>query len=362
LTSTTELAAWIRLSKTGASARRLNGLLERIGAPEAVFELNSEQLASAAGCSLSVAERLLDPAHAATASDLEQIERLGLQLVPRGDPCYPALLNEIYDPPPLLYVRGTVGPEDRHAVAVVGSRSGTPYGRTVAERLARELAAAGVTLVSGLARGIDTAAHRGALAGGGRTLAVLGCGVDVPYPWGNRTLADQIITSGALISEYPVGTAPDAWHFPSRNRIISGLSLGVVIVEGRAGSGALITAACAVEQNREVFAVPGAITNPLSQGPHQLIRDGARLVETVDDILTELRLRAPGAQPELPLAEPELEPAERALWLHLGSEPKHIDDLILETDLPPASISATLMMLEIKGAARRLPGNYFTRA
>src|SRR5205823_1946128 len=293
---------------------------------------------AAAGRPPSVAERLLDPAHVPPDTEMRRLDQLGVDLLIRDDPRYPALLAEIHDPPPLLYVRGSLPPADAPAVAIVGSRSGTTYGRGVAERFGRELAAAGVGVVSGLARGIDAAAHRGALAGGGPTLAVLGCGVDVPYPWENQELARRIIDSGALVSEYPLGAAPDAWHFPSRNRIISGLALGSVVIEAARGSGALITAACAVDQNREVFAVPGSIDNPLTQGPHALLRDGARLVTNIDDILQELRLAPEAAQAALPLPEPELSGDERQLWTLLSRQPRHVDDLILESDLPVGQV------------------------
>lgn len=354
-------ADWVRLSKTGASARRLNSLLAQFGSPEALFARSPAQLAAEAGFSLEVAGRILDPRLVPQAGELEQLDSLGVRLLVREDAGYPRMLAEIADPPPLLYVLGELVEADACCVAVVGSRRATAYGRGAAERLSRELAAAGVTVVSGLALGIDAHAHRGSLAGGGRTLAVKGCGVDVPYPWANRELAAQIARSGALISEYPLGAAPDAWHFPSRNRIVSGLSLGVVVVEAGKTSGALITAACAVDQNREVFAVPGRIDSPLSDGPHALLRDGARLVQTVEDILEELRLGAGPPQPELPLAMPELSEEERTVLALLTPQAKHIDDLILESDLPAAQMSAALMMLEIKGAAVRSPGNYFTR-
>ncbi len=356
------LEHWIRLSKTGASAARLNWLLGRFGSPEALFSLSPDRLAADTGLPASAAQRLLDPQHAVTAEELALIEQLEVRLIPRGDPAYPRLLAEIHDPPPLLYVRGTLEPTDERAVALVGTRNASPYGRQMAERLARDLAGAGVTVVSGLARGIDTHAHRGALAGGGRTLAVLGCGVDVQYPWANRDLAERIRQSGALISEYPMGEPPDAWHFPTRNRMVSGLSLGVVLLEAARGSGALITVSCATDQNREVFAVPGRVDDPRNQGPHGLLRDGARLVESVEDILSELRLTAEPPQSALPLEEPELTDDERRLWALLSQQPKHIDDLILESDVPPADVSATLMMLEIKGLAQRQPGNLFLRS
>jgi DNA processing protein len=216
-----------------------------------------------------------------------------------------------------------------------------------------------------LAKGTDTAAHYGALRAGGRTLACLGCGVDVAYPYENRELAAKIAESGALLSEYPMTAPPDAWHFPSRNRIISGLSLGVVVLEAPRGSGALITAECAVDQNREVFAVPGNVDNPRNQGPHALIKDGAKLVECVEDILSELQPMHP-AQRRLdlelePPVPPDLKPQEKAVYELLDEEPKPMDDLIQECGLPASAVSSTLLMLEVKGLARRVPGNAFRR-
>lgn len=355
---------WIRLTKTGASARRLNSLLDHFRTPEALFAASATEVASSVRCPVSVAERLLDPAYAANDRDLKLMEQLNVRLIARSDADYPALLLEIADPPVALYVRGTLDPADARAIAIVGSRQATDYGKRAAERFARELVEAGYTVVSGLARGLDTAAHFGAVRAGGRTLACLGCGVDVAYPYENRGLAQKIIESGALLSEYPMTAAPDAWHFPSRNRIVSGLSLGVVVIEAPIKSGALITVECAVDQNREVFAVPGNIENPRNRGAHALIKDGAKLVESVEDILAELR---PGpAQQRLdldiePAPPPELVGVEAALFALLSYDPKPIDDLILESGLPAARTSSTLTMLELKGVIRRLPGNAYVR-
>jgi DNA processing protein len=241
-----DLLPWIRLTKTGASARRLNTLLDYFGSPDALFGASVREVTLAARCSTAVAEKLLDPVYAANERDLTLMKRLGVRLIPRTDPEYPALLAEIPDPPVALYCRGSLLPADARSIAIVGSRQATDYGKRLAERFARELVEAGITVVSGLAKGLDTSAHQGAVRAGGRTLACLGCGVDVCYPYENRPLADSIVAQGAVLSEYPMNAPPDAWHFPSRNRIVSGLSLGVVVIEAPAKSGALITVECAL--------------------------------------------------------------------------------------------------------------------
>lgn len=275
------------------------------------------------------------------------------------DPRYPAALRTIADPPQMLYVRGALRDEDRSAVAVVGSRRASAYGAAVAEWLGRELARAGVTVVSGLARGIDGAAHRGALQAGGRTVAVLGCGPDVVYPPEHRRLMAQLIESGAAISEYPPGTPPLKHHFPRRNRLISGLSLGVVVVEGREDSGALITADCALEQGREVFAVPGPVLVPTSALPNRLLQQGAKLVTTVEDILEELRL--PKSQPHAAASAIPLEGAEAAVYARL-LDPLHVDILALRCGLPASEVGRVLLALELRGLVRALAGQRYVRA
>lgn len=284
----------------------------------------------------------------------------------RADERYPAWLGTIADPPAVLYCDGLIEPQDRQAVALVGARQATPYGLRVTETLARELSGAGFTIVSGLARGIDTAAHRAALEAGGRTIAVLGCGLDVDYPLGHARLREEIAMAGAVVSEYAPGIPPRAGHFPRRNRIISGLSLGVVVVEAAEDSGSLITARLALEQGREVFAVPGSIDAPLSRGPHGLLKQGAKLVETVDDIIEELlpqmeKAAVPTQRP-MPfkaMEPPDLSPEERRVWEQMSREPLHLDDLTERSGLTPAAVSGILLGLELKGVARQLPGQRY---
>lgn len=284
-----------------------------------------------------------------------RLEAKSVALVTLDDPAYPERLRQIYGPPILLYVRGELRPTDDLSIAIVGTRRATAYGRQAAERISGELAAGGATIVSGLARGIDTFAHRAALDAGGRTIAVLGCGVDVAYPAENARLALEIVERGAVISEYPLGTAPDAANFPVRNRIISGLTRGTVVVEAGDTSGALITARFAAEQGREVFAVPGSIMSPQSRGTHRLIQEGAKLVTSGNDVLEELQLEAVGRQLELRDLLPADE-IERVVLSLLSAEPRHVDDITRASDLSAAQVGATLTMLEIKGLARHFGG------
>lgn len=290
--------------------------------------------------------------------------RAGARLILEQDEDYPRLLKAIFNPPPFLLLRGEIREEDALALAIVGSRHATPYGLAVAERLASELAVRGVTIVSGFARGIDTAAHRGALAGGGRTIAVLGSGVDVVYPPENRRLVSQILERGALVSQFAMGTPALAWHFPVRNRTIAGLALGTIIVEAAERSGALITAGHSGELGREVFAVPGPITSELSRGTNRLIQDGAKLVQQWEDVVAELPetwrrcLReAVGA----PACEPVREPDEGKLLELVGSEPVHIDRLIAQSGVPSGRTAALLLALELKGRVRQLPGQRYMK-
>ena len=284
-----------------------------------------------------------------------------------GDAAYPANLREIHAPPARLYVRGGFAEDDALAVAIVGSRAATPYGVAVAERLAADLAARGVTVVSGLARGIDSAAHRGALRAGGRTIAVLGSGVDVIYPPENRRLARDIEASGAVVSQFAAGTPPLAGYFPVRNRVIAGLSLAVVIVEAAEKSGSLITAGLAAELGREVMAVPGLLTSPQSVGAHRLIQDGAALIQGWEDVVGQLplfwrdRVREPSEASRDPEAAREDDTETGTLLRILGEEPLGIDGVIERSGMPAGRASALLVTLEVEGRLRQLDGKRFVQ-
>lgn len=280
--------------------------------------------------------------------------------IDRSDPEYPPLLTEVPKPPKALFVAGRPL-EHGPSVAIVGTRKPTPYGLRVAERFACELARAGMTIVSGMARGVDAAAHRGCLQAGGTTVAVLGSGLDVCYPRTNRKLYEDIIGNGTLVSEYEIGTAPLPAHFPMRNRIIAGICLGVLIVEGKPDGGAMITARLALECSREVFAVPGSIHSPVSQGPHQLLRDGARIATTAADILEELGLEGQlSLRLGVPAPQLDLSPEESRLLDQLSSEARLLDLLAGAVLMPASTVSAILQRLELKGLVSRHPGGRFS--
>ncbi len=293
--------------------------------------------------------------------EIARLDRAGVQALAPSDPHYPSRLKEIADAPPLLYVRGDWTPDDEWSVAVVGTRRATAYGRQAAEEFARGLAANRVTVVSGLARGIDTVAHRAALDAGGRTVAVLANGLDTIYPPENARLADEIAQHGALVTDYPLGTKPRADFFPRRNRIMSGVALGTLVVEGDHKSGAMITAKFALEQDREVFIVPGSIFSPQSRGPLALMRDGAAPVASTEDILEALNLTMIGAQMDFGRAMPPDDPEERTLMTALSREPKHVDEIVRESGLAAATVSATLALLELKGLVRNMGGMQYVR-
>lgn len=345
------------------AGKRLWHLVEHFGSPRAAWEAGVKELAEAPGIGeegpggLARRKAALDPVREAG-----RLESMGITFVCHTDPCYPENLLAIYDPPPVIFVRGSLKSSDKLSVAVVGSRRPSPYGQLVAGKLARDLAATGITVVSGMARGIDSAAHRGALEGGGRTLAVLGCGPDVVYPRENRRLMEKIINNGAVISEYPPGTPPEPWRFPVRNRIISGLARGTVVVEAAEKSGALITADFALDQGRDVMAVPGNVTSPLSRGPHRLIKQGARLVEGAGDVLDEIGLENlfPVKKDE-PGEAVKMSREEEAVYSLLSVDPVPLDEIIGRSGLTPQKAMAALMYLELKGLARQMPGKFYTR-
>ena len=293
--------------------------------------------------------------------ELRLIEELNISIVTLGDPSYPNNLRQIYDPPPLLYVRGDMEPGDDLAVSIVGSRLTSNYGRITTERIAADLARHGATIVSGMARGIDSAAHRGALSAGGRTIAVLGCGVDIVYPPENRRLFEEIIAHGAVVSEFPLSTPPDGVNFPRRNRVISGLSLGVVVVQANARSGSLITARLALEQNRDVFAVPGNVGMAGSRGTNRLIKQGAKLIESAEDILEEILPRFQHQVPESKDRKPSLEEKEERVYQLLENDPVHIDSIIALTGMSASHVSAILLQLELKGLVQQLSGKQFVK-
>ena len=291
-------------------------------------------------------------------AEIEKLARYGVKALGWNDPDYPPRLKEIYDYPPLIYVRGSLLPEDEWCLAVVGTRRATVYGKQVAEEITTDLAQSNITIVSGLAKGIDTVAHQSALTAGGRSIAILACGLDIVYPGENANLARSILQQGALISEYPLGTKPRAENFPRRNRILSGLSLGTLVVEAGESSGALITAHLALEQNREVFAVPGSILAPTSRGTNRLIQEGAKLVRDYTDILEELNLTAVAHQLEMKEIIPSSD-AESLLLKQLGAEPIHIDEVCRSSNLPMPTVSSTLTVMELKGIVKQVgPMNY----
>jgi DNA processing protein len=352
------LDGWLRLSKAELRPAQALALLERFAAPDDLLAASPAQWRAV--CPLSPAEerRLRDAAQAPVEQDLRKLEELAAHLVTIRDFHYPALLRQIHGAPPVLYVRGKIQECDHRAIAVVGTRRASPYGRLVAETLARDLAAAGVTVVSGLALGIDSAAHQGALSAG-RTIGIAACGLDVTYPPSNHALISRVAAQGAVISEFPLGARPERWRFPARNRIISGIALATVVVEAPEGSGALITADHALDQGRDVFAVPGAVNTVQSRGTHLLLKQGAKLVESVRDILEELDLPA-APQREEPKVD-ELSPEERDVLALLTLHQKDVDSLIQETRLPSSQINVILTVLELRGLVRRMPGNTFVR-
>ncbi len=368
----------------GLGARTSGKLLHRFRTPQAIFRASRTEL-EGAGVSGSVAQSIVSGcAFEDAAAQREKMALAGAVLITLGDARYPRALREIFDPPILLFARGRVDLLDSICLGVVGTRRPTPYGLAVAERLSADLSHAGMTIVSGMARGIDSASHKGALAAGGKTIAVLGCGVDVVYPSENRKLAAELAAKGLIVSEFPMGAVAFPQNFPIRNRIIAGASVGVLVVEGAQYSGSAITAKLAMDQGREVFAVPGNITSKLSWGPNLLIKQGARLVQDWNDVVAELPVEsrrhlieegrkrieaeagaAPSADRASPPAEqgPELDAvARRALQTLQVDASIHLDDLLEKVeDVSPSEMIAALFELEMLGLVKQLPGKNFVK-
>ncbi len=355
------LAAWLRLTLTpGVGAGSQRQLLAAFGLPENIYAAGHSALAAVVGSPIARTVLEHDTA-AAVDGALAWADEPGNNVITLGDPLYPAALLEIPDPPVLLYVKGDPALLSRQSIAVVGARSATPQGEANAEAFATVLSQGGLGIVSGLALGIDAAAHRGGLAGPGCTVAVIGTGADRIYPARNATLARRIAEAGAIISEYPLGTAPLAHNFPRRNRLIAGLAKGVLVVEAALKSGSLITARLAIDCGREVFAIPGSIHSPVARGCHQLIRDGAKLVESAEDILEELRLdTCRTAAPAAPTMGPD-DDENAPVIASLGHDPVDMDTLVQRTSLTPEALYAILLTLELEGRVSRLPGGRFQR-
>ncbi|MFZ6655203.1 DNA-processing protein DprA [Undibacterium sp. TJN19] len=363
-----DLASWLRLEQTsGVGGEAARHLLARFGLPDQIFAASHAALCQVV--SEKNARALLAPPSESLARQIEKTlewcAQPGNHVLTLADANYPRALLEIPDPPILIYAKGRLSLLDATTIAVVGSRNATVQGIKNAEEFSASLSQSGLTISSGLAAGIDAAAHQGALRGKGSTVAVIGTGADIVYPARNRTLAHLIAEEGCIVSEYPLGMPAIASNFPRRNRIISGLAKGVLVVEAAAQSGSLITARMAAEQGREVFAIPGSIHSPLSKGCHQLIRQGAKLVESAQDILEELQL-----QISLPLANPLASPisgaatlvaSEHAILKELGYDPMHMDILASRTGIDIASLNAQLLNLELDGQLESLPGGLFRR-
>lgn len=341
---------------------RVRNLVAALGSPEAVWDASEEDLRRAEGIGAEVARGIL-----AQRSEVDPLTEEALarkadaRIITCEEPEYPEPLKQIYDPPLVLYVRGSFEKSDKHAIAVVGTRHATHYGLSVADRLSYQLAKTGFTVVSGLARGIDTAAHKGALKGEGRTIAVLGSAIDRLYPEENVELADKIAEHGAVISEYTMGREPDRTTFPYRNRVVSGLSMGIVVVEAGVKSGAVITATEAAEQGRSVFAVPGRVDMPAARGCHMLIKQGAKLCEGVDDVLQEFDMLIPDARKKAEASMPKrpdvpLSTDEQAVVKTLWKGALDVDSLARQANLNSAQLSSLLLGLEMKRVIRMLPG------
>lgn len=371
--------SWLRLIRAeGVGPITFRRLLDHFGNLDKIFGASVEQLTKVEGVGSKTAERITRTRLQFNAEkEAEDAYKQGVHILHWEDPRYPAPLKGIDDPPPVLYVKGDLLRGDSLALGIVGSRRGTHYGLEQAERFSHLLAAAGLTIVSGLARGIDSAAHRGALSAKGRTIAVQGCGLARCFPPENQKLFEKIAENGAVVSELPLTYEPLSENFPGRNRIIAGLSMGVLVVEAAPRSGALITAKAALEYNREVMAIPGRIDNPTSKGPHELIKQGARLVDSVEEIMDTLGIIGQGLKehvsgsaartekeveaPLFDLSRMNLSESEKAVLNGLDSQPLHAEEIIAAGDLAAGSVHSALISLQLKGLIKQLPGNLYVK-
>jgi len=374
-----DIGNWLKLIRAdGIGPVTFAKMIKYFGSAERVLGASVSELAKIDGIGFKTAERIASTREKFDAvAELELAGKLDVWLVNLADERYPPVLKRIYDPPPVLYVKGSLMREDNLAMSIVGSRQCSLYGQEQASRFAHFLGSAGFTLCSGMARGIDTAAHQGALSAGGRTIAVQGCGLARVFPPENKKLFELISESGACISELPLEAEPLAVNFPPRNRIIAGLSLGTIVVEAAPRSGALITARAALDYDREVMAVPGKIDSPLSKGAHQLIKQGATLIESVEDVMEALgqigeqleehvssaaaEASAKTQQPLFDASKLKLSDSEKKIHDYLTKEPSHIEQIIAETNLTPGVVNATLISLRLKGLIKQLPGSLFAK-
>ncbi|MEQ8169996.1 MAG: DNA-processing protein DprA [Candidatus Eremiobacterota bacterium] len=358
-----ELVYWLALTNvSNLGILKSRKLLEVFLSPRNIFNASPSDIGAVKGigstivCSIKEKDRLFKEAE----EEIEKTTKKGISIISLSDKSYPSLLKEIPDPPLVLYVKGNLTDKDRNSVAVIGTRTPDSYGKSVAFDMCKKLATFNFTVVSGMARGIDTIAHRGALNAHGRTIAVIGCGLDIAYPPENYELMDMIAANGAVISEFPLGTEPLSCNFPKRNRIISGLSRGILVVQAREKSGTFHTVNSALEQGREVFAIPGSIDKELSRGTHRLIKEGAKLVEDIGDITGELIPMEGFPLPEKP-PEPVLSEDEKKIYLYINMEGTHIDEIIRKTSMETGRVSSVLSILELKNLIIRREGNFFVR-
>jgi len=374
-----DIEQWLKLIRADSVGSTTFGrLLKYFGSVDRALGASVSELTKVDGIGFKSAEQI-----AATrdkfdaAREVETAKKLGVWIINLADERYPALLKRIYDPPPVLYIKGSLSSADNLSIAIVGSRRCSLYGQEQASRFAHLLSSAGFTICSGMARGIDTFAHQGALAGGGRTIAVQGCGLGNVFPPENKKLFELIAESGACISELPLGYEPLSENFPPRNRIIAGLSLGTIVIEAGLKSGALITAEAALENGRDVMAVPGKIDSPLSRGSNRLLKQGAKLVESVEDVAEALGYIGRQLQKHISVAAKKtserveeslfdasqfnLNDSERTIYDYLNKEPLHLEQIIAGTDLLPGNTNAGLISLQLKGLIKQLPGSLFVR-